>query len=105
MNNPPSTKLDRLLQAARSGEPDTSRLEFAFETRLMARLAEERGSSIFAFAWRLCPFFAALAIAAVIWSRTTTAHIEADAPLLAEASRTSDEQTFAAYFTGEHSEQ
>jgi hypothetical protein len=100
MNDQPSCKLDRLLQAARASEPDTARLEFGFETRLMARLAEERGSSIFTFAWRLCPFFAALAIAAVMWSRTTTAHIEAEAAILAEADRSSDEQTLAAYFTG-----
>jgi hypothetical protein len=58
--------LDRLFAAARADVPDTSRAEFGFETRLLARLRENNGS-IFAFAWRLCPYFAALALLACAW--------------------------------------
>jgi hypothetical protein len=101
MSNPSQAKLDRLLSAARGSAPDTSRLEYTFETRLLARLAEEKNTSIFAQAWRLCPYFAAIAIAAAMWSRTTTAHIQSDAPILAEANRTSEEQMLVAFMTGD----
>jgi hypothetical protein len=76
--------LDALLASVRGQRPDTSRLEYAFETRLMARLAEERSTSVFAWAWRLCPYFAILAIAAAFWSRTPTAFVQSEGPVLAE---------------------
>ena len=70
-NLPPDEELDRLLHAARAGVPtELGRIEFAFETRLLARLREERRSSWLAWAWRLCPYAAALAIAAGVWSYT-----------------------------------
>lgn len=43
-------------------------MEFGFETRLLARIREERRSSWLAWAWRLCPYAAALAIATGVWS-------------------------------------
>lgn len=74
---PPDEELDKLLRAARSESPayvdragGLDRLEFGFETRLLARLREERGASWLAWAWRLCPFAAVLAIAAGAWSFT-----------------------------------
>ena len=62
-------RLDDLFASARRAVADTSRLEYAFETRLLARLREERESSVFAWAWRLAPFFAAVAVAATLWTR------------------------------------
>jgi len=62
-------ELDRLLHAARTGGPaEFERIGFGFETRLLARLREERRTSWLAWAWRLCPYAAALAIAAGVWS-------------------------------------
>ena len=63
----PDDQLDRLFSAAREDVADTSRAEYAFETRVLARLRAERGGSWLAWAWRLCPYFAALALAAGAW--------------------------------------
>jgi hypothetical protein len=60
--------LDKLFAAAREDAPDTSAAEFGVETRVMARIREERGGSWFAWAWRMCPYFAALALAAGAWA-------------------------------------
>src|SRR5215213_2682505 len=99
MNKRPMPDLDQLLADARAAEPDFSRIEYAFETRLMARLAEERSASIFSWAWRLCPYFAMLALAAACWSRTTTAWVQAEAPLWAEASRSGEEHALVSFMT------
>lgn len=61
------TQLDALFAAARGHTPDTSRAEFAFEARVLARVREDQRSSLLAWAWRLTPFFAALAILAGCW--------------------------------------
>jgi hypothetical protein len=78
MNDKADRDLDALLAAVRQDVPDTGRAEFAFETRLLARLGEERG--VFGLPAALSPgpgssvlFFAALALAAGLWSRTPTA--------------------------------
>jgi hypothetical protein len=74
---PSDDELDALFRSARFEPPSCvdnaggfERIEFGFETRLLARLREERGTSWLAWAWRLCPFAAALAIAASAWSYT-----------------------------------
>jgi len=72
MNEPntnPDPELDRLFTLARSRRADTSAAEFAFETRLMARLRSRRDShSVWAMvSWRLIPFFAACVVALTIW--------------------------------------
>ena len=86
--------LDRLFEAARAESPDTARVEYAFETRLMARLREERGSSVFAWAWKLAPFFAAVVIAVGVWDRATTAHLNTTASLMADAVRQHPDRIF-----------
>lgn len=91
--------LDALFAAARDEPRDTARLEFGFETRLAARLREERGASIFAWAWRLCPFFAALAFA-VGWLNYASMRMETEATIVAEVARAADEQRLLARFTG-----
>ena len=87
--NPENTdaQLDALIRAARETAPDTTALEFAFETRLIARLREQHGTNIFAWAWKLAPFFAALIVAFGIWNRASAAHLESTASLMAEAVR------------------
>jgi len=79
--------LDALFRAARESAPDTSRIELAFETRLLARLREPRGASIFSWAWKLAPFFAVVVLALGMWNRASAAHLESTASLVAEAVR------------------
>jgi hypothetical protein len=86
MPNPDDT-LDNLFRAAREEAIDTGRLEFAFETRLMARLREERSAGVTAWAWKLAPFFAALALGVGLWDRATAAHLNTTANLVANAVR------------------
>jgi hypothetical protein len=64
--------LAALFRAARENPPDVSRTEFAFETRVLARVREERRASVYSWAWKLTPFFAALAIAAGVWCYVRT---------------------------------
>jgi len=79
MNDPardPDARLNALFALARENRPDTSTPEFAFETRLLARLRARRETgSVWAMAsWRLIPFFAACVVALTIWQ----AEIESD---------------------------
>jgi hypothetical protein len=73
----PDQKLDALLRAAREDDPDTASTEFAFETRLLARLRDERASSWFTVALKLSPLFTALVVAAAAWCHSFTS-IEPD---------------------------
>lgn len=61
--------LDALFALAREQRPDTDKAEYAFETRLMARLraARETESLWGKVSWRLMPFFAACVVGLTIW--------------------------------------
>ena len=63
----PEDSLDELFAATRAAVPDTARVEYGFETRLLARLRTERAESWLAWGWKLCPYFAALALAVGAW--------------------------------------
>jgi hypothetical protein len=67
MEKNPDESLDRLFAAARHEQPEVGRGDFAFETRVLARIREERSSNWFSWAWRMSPYFAALALAASAW--------------------------------------
>ena len=70
MNEPiPDPELDALFALARDHRPDTSAAEFAFETRLMARLRarHETGSVWAIVSWRMIPFLAACVVALFFW--------------------------------------
>jgi hypothetical protein len=55
----PDSLLDPLFALARAHHPDTARAEYAFETRLLARLSRRPESArVGGLAWRLLPFFA-----------------------------------------------
>ena len=70
-NPDPDMELDALFARARAQRPDTSAAEYAFETRLMARLREKRQpdpASIWAsITWTLAPLFAACVIGLAYW--------------------------------------
>ncbi len=78
-----SDNLDKLFQAARQAPVDTSRQEFGFETRLLARLRAE--TPWYAFAWRLVPVFAALVLALGVWQYLTPTMESFDGALLAQS--------------------
>lgn len=98
MNTDPD--LDALFRAVRTEAPDTTRAEFGFETRLFARLREERSPGVFAWAWKLAPFFAAIAIAAGWWGRLSIVQVETTASAVAEVARTGDDHAMMSFVTG-----
>ena len=100
MNNESDTQLDALFRAVRTEAPDTARAQFGFETRLMARLREDRGASIFAWAWKLAPFFAAIALAAGWWGRLTMAQVETTASAMADVALKGDDYALVSFVTG-----
>ena len=100
MNNNPDPPLDALFRAVRAAEPDTVRAQFGFETRLLARLREERGTGIFAWAWKLAPFFAAIALAAGWWGRLSMAQVETTASAVAEVALKGDDSALVSFVTG-----
>jgi hypothetical protein len=75
-NSHPDDPLDALFAQARAHRPDTSRAEYGFETRLMARLRAQRqpqsAGSVWAMvSWRMIPLFAACVVALAIWQTET----------------------------------
>ena len=98
MNDParrPDADLDALFALARTHRPAPSAAEFAFETRLLARLRarrnalDEAGSIWATVSWRLVPFFAACVVALALWHSQVvtetddaeqTAYVENSAP-------------------------
>jgi hypothetical protein len=100
MNNDAEEKLNALFAAARTAGRDTTGLEFGFETRLAARLREENGGSVSAWAWRLCPFFAALALAVAWWGYASVRE-DAAARIAAETTPENAEQVLLTYVMGD----
>ena len=71
-DDPFERRLDALFATARAERSDTSRSEYGFETRLMARLATNARKPPFwwgAWSWRLAPLFAAVALGLALWTR------------------------------------
>jgi hypothetical protein len=98
MKDESDKRLDELLSAARAQKPDTSRLEYGFETRLMGRLREERNEAKpwYAFAWRLSPVFAGIVVALGVW----TYYSPHDPEMQTVADTASDESQMVDYLTG-----
>jgi hypothetical protein len=94
-------RLDRLFAAARAERVDTSALEEHFETRLLARIREQRSERIpwYALAWRMVPFFAVIAATISIATFTVTPAHSND--LFAALTGDQDEITSSNYLMGE----
>jgi hypothetical protein len=94
-----SDNLDKLFRAARAVKRDTSRAEFGFETRLLARLRAERAQAApwFAFAWKLAPAFVAIVIALGIWNYAGTGSVDLQTAIVGNTY----ESALASYLTGE----
>ena len=72
--------LDQLLAQARLMRPATEPQEFAFETRLLARLREDR-ESLGNWSWRLVPWFAAVVLALGLYSWAAVSDIATPSPV------------------------
>ena len=70
-SSPNPDPLDALFATARKQRPDTSRAEYGFETRLMARLRERHQPDAISLwsvvTWRMVPFFAVCVVALALW--------------------------------------
>ncbi|HUB67980.1 MAG TPA: hypothetical protein VL981_10900 [Candidatus Methylacidiphilales bacterium] len=80
MNEPKpdrEAQLDALFARARTHRADTSAAEYAFETRLLARLREKPQPDLMSIwakvSWRLSPLFAACMVGIAIWHSQVTA--------------------------------
>ncbi len=69
INPHPDSELNALFASARNHRVDTTGAQYAFETRLLARLRDARqADSIWAMvSWRLSPLFATCVLALAIW--------------------------------------
>ncbi len=71
--------LDKLLAQARLMRPATERQEFAFETRLRARLRED-SESLGSWSWRLVPWLAAVVLALGVYSWAAVSDVATPTP-------------------------
>jgi len=91
-------QLNDLFKTARDAKADTSRAEYGFETRLLARIRAGRESaSIFGWAWRLSPYFAGIVAALGTWAYCSPAQID----LQAIATNGADDLQVVEFFTGD----
>ncbi len=76
---PPSlseAELDALLAQARAARLDTSRAEYGFETRVLARWRRRSPAAMWGvLSWRLMPVFAAVALVLFFWQEHTMAEM------------------------------
>jgi hypothetical protein len=93
-------RLERLFAVARTARTDTARVEYGFETRLLARLRAERERPALwaAWTWRLIPAFAGVVLALGVWHCAVPGGEDADP---ATALAAGFDQELVAYFTGE----
>ncbi len=88
-------QLNDLFHASRAQHRDTSRAEFAFETRLMARLRAEREElPLLIWARRLCPAFVVVVLALAGWTFASLGDWRTD------AATKSDDLQFVQLVTG-----
>lgn len=62
----PDDRLNNLFRAARQAPVPEAR-DLGFETRLLARMREERRGRLGTLAWRFIPYFAAVTVLAAAW--------------------------------------
>jgi len=94
-------RLDRLFAAARNERAAVSQADDFFETRLLARIKEQRelAGPWYAAAWRLLPAFAA--VAAMVMVCTLTFNPSRSSDMFAAITGGQDEIVGMSYLTGE----
>jgi hypothetical protein len=68
-NDRDDDRFKRLFADARKSQPYNANLEYGFETRLMAKINEQRGKQkpFYSWAWRLMPAFVSAVLILGIW--------------------------------------
>ena len=63
-------RIERLFAAARKSHVYDAKLEYGFETRVMAKIREQRNAQqpFFSWAWRLIPAFVSAVLILGIWT-------------------------------------
>ncbi len=100
-NDPEEDRLEKLFAEVRKAELYDPKIEFGFETRLMAKVrAEHEGRMPFLlWAWRLVPVFISIVILLGIWTYVSDPDQRID---LSAVARIGNEETMlTAYLTGE----
>jgi hypothetical protein len=94
-------RLDKMFKTARGATRDTARVEFGFETRLMARIRAERPQKAawFSFAWKLMPVFAAIVVALGVWNVASVSEEQTD--LASVITADADESPVVSHLAGE----
>lgn len=94
-------RLDKLFKTARGVTRETGRVEFGFETRLMARIRAERAQKAtwFSFAWKLMPVFAAIVVALGVWNVASVNSEQTDLATVITAD--TDESPVVSHLAGE----
>lgn len=94
-------RLERLFAAARSDRPDTAAAEERFETRLMARIREQREGRVpwYLFAWRSIPVFVLIALLLSVAGFSTGSFSSTD--LFASISGGQEEYLAKSFLAGE----
>ncbi len=72
-NDSDNDTIERLFGAARKYEPFDSKQQYGFETRVMARIRQQRSAQnpIFLWAWRLIPALSAIVLMLGAWTYMT----------------------------------
>jgi hypothetical protein len=94
-------QLDKLFQSTRAIQPDTSRAEYGFETRLLAQMRANRTQPTpwAILAWKLIPVFACIVVVLGVWTFTGSGTTSSD--LGSALTGNHDENTLVSYLTGE----
>ncbi len=94
-------RLDRLFAAARNAPVDETASDEYFETRVLARIKEQRESADpwYAAAWRLLPAF--VAVAAMVTICTLTFYPAKSGDIFAAITSGQDENAGISFLTGE----
>lgn len=101
MRDKSEEKLERLFAASREEKPDTARQEACFETRLLARIREQRESRApwYLMAWRCVPAFALVAV--IVATLSITYGSTASSDLFAAISSGQEEYLAKSFMSGE----
>lgn len=102
--DPNEDKLERLFAAARKAKPykkESELMEYAFETRLMAKLRDrgERQTPFLLWAWRLIPAFVSIVILLGLWTYEIRYGHMTDLSAITDIGN--EETTMVAFLTGE----
>ena len=93
-------ELNDCLRQLHEAPSDTSRAEYGFETRLLARIRSEKDASppLGIWAWRLSPLFLLITAAALFWASPSTS----DTTLNVAVTGLSQDWEVLPYMTGHH---